>query len=390
MATLSAMSALGAKVSIEDDCIVVEGVGGDLQQPQGSLDMGNSGTGMRLLTGLLSGFDISAQLEGDRSLSNRPMGRIKRPLDMMGADIELQGEDGRPPIKVRGGGLKAIEYDLPVASAQVKSCVLLAGMMATGRTLVREPRPTRDHTERLMAAMGLPIEVDGLTISINGSAGKPLKMPARDWVVPGDFSSAAFWMVAAAAKPGGAITIPGLGLNPRRTALMDVLRRMGAEISIANEKISDSGERYGDVSISGARLKGTVVGGDEIPNLIDECPLVAVAGAMAEGETLIRDAAELRVKESDRIAVMCKSLKDAGVEVEEREDGMLVRGDPARIRGGNVVDSHGDHRIAMAMSVLALFAEEAARIEDVECVQTSYPEFWEHLRAIGARLEFCC
>ena len=388
IATLRAMESLGAEVEIAGRSeVVVQGAGGEFKSPSAPLDMGNSGTGMRLLAGLLSGFGIEARLEGDASLSSRPMGRIAKPLAAMGADIRMLGADGRPPLLVRGGGLRAIDYELPVASAQVKSAVLMAGAMAAGRTSVTEPRPTRDHSERIMAALGLPITVDGLRIAIEGSGGAPLRFAARDWRVPGDFSSAAFWMLAAAATPGARVEIDGVGLNPRRTAFMDVLVRMGAKIEVSQRRESDGGEVYGDMELRGGALAGTAVGGDEIPNLIDECPLIAVAGALAEGVTEIRDAAELRVKESDRIAVMCANLASCGVAVEERTDGMLVQGARDAIRGGVEIDSHGDHRIAMAMAILALFAREPILIRGVGCIATSYPDFWEHFELLGGRIE---
>ncbi len=388
LATLSAMEHLGARVDIVgDDEISVVGTAGKFSSPSGDLDMGNSGTGMRLLAGLLSGFDIEAVLVGDESLSSRPMNRIKHPLDLMGARIELLGENGRPPIRVRGSSLQGIVYELPMASAQVKSAVLMAGAMAEGRTTVVEPRATRDHTERVMTALGLPISVDGLEINIDGSGGSALEFPARDWQVPGDFSSASFWMVAAAASPGAALRLRGVGLNPRRTAFMDVLRRMGASIEVRNELISDAGELYGDLLVAGGALSGTEVGGDEIPNLIDECPILAVAGALADGRTVITDAAELRVKESDRIAVMCANLRDCGVAVEEREDGMVVQGSRANIRGGCTVRSHGDHRIAMAAGILAAFARDPITIEGIDCIQTSYPDFWRHMGQVGIKFK---
>lgn len=388
IATLRAMEALGARVEMcGADEVLVTGTSGRLRQPQGPLDMGNSGTGMRLLTGLLSGFPIRARLEGDRSLSNRPMGRIAGPLRRMGATISLLGGEDRPPIEVEGGGLKAIGYELPVASAQVKSAVLMAGALAEGESSVWEPRPTRDHTERLMAGLGLPIKVDGLRVSIEGSGGAPLEIAGGDRFVPGDFSSAAFWMVAALAAGRAGLAIEGVGLNPRRTAFMDVLRRMGARIDVEAQPDGAGGEPCGDLRIVADALTAGRVAGDEIPNLIDECPLVAVAGALAEGTSEIADAAELRVKESDRIAAMCENLRKCGVAAEEREDGMLIEGARGRIAGGVAVDSHGDHRIAMAMAILALFAREPLLIRDVACVQTSYPGFWEDLERLGARVE---
>ena len=265
-----------------------------------------------------------------------------------------------------------------MASAQVKSAVLLAGLSAHGETVVVEPRATRDHTERLLMAMGANLTVDGLSVRLQseGLSGSVLK--SGSWHVPGDFSSAAFWITAAAAVEGSELVVEGVGLNPRRTALLEVLQRMGAHI----ECIVDDAtwELTGSIVVRGARLKGTEVGGDEIPNLIDELPLVAVAGALADGDTVIRDAAELRVKESDRIATMVKNLTAVGVGVEERDDGLRVSGGP--VAGGATVDSFGDHRIAMAMAVLALAADRPIQIDNVACVATSYPKFWDDMERI--------
>jgi 3-phosphoshikimate 1-carboxyvinyltransferase len=274
-----------------------------------------------------------------------------------------------------------------MASAQVKSCVLLAGIMADGRTVVHEPRPTRDHTERIMTMLDLPLQVSEQEISIEGSGGKQIHIEPREWQVPGDFSSAAFWLTAAAVNPKSCVTILNVGMNPRRIAFMNVLRRMGADIEILSECDSLHGEPHGDLRVKGRGLHGVTVGGDEIPNLIDECPLLAVAGAFAEGNTVIRDARELRVKECDRLAVMCENMRKLGFTVEEREDGMVVEGNRGAIHHDISVNSHGDHRVAMAMAVLASCVDAPVRIENVECVQTSYPRFWEHLCCIGGKIE---
>jgi 3-phosphoshikimate 1-carboxyvinyltransferase len=382
LSTLAAVEALGARVEMDDAAIRIAGTYGRFKTPEGQLDMGNSGTGMRLLCGLLAGQELTAGLTGDASLSSRPMKRITDPLGLMGANVDLLGEGGCAPIRLVGKDLSGITYELPVASAQVKSCVLLAGLYASGETTVVEPRRTRDHTERLMAALGLPIEVDGLRICISGCDKGVPHFPAREFDVPGDFSSAAFWMVAAAASPGSSVTIHNVGLNPRRTALLDVLRRMGASVDCSLNSSGDvAWEPVGTVTVSGGRLSGTTVRGDEIPNLIDELPIVAIAGALAEGETVIADAAELRVKETDRIAAVARGLTATGVSVEEKEDGMIVRGG-GQLKGSVEIDSYGDHRIAMAFAVASLFADSAVVINDVACVATSYPEFWEHLRLV--------
>ena len=281
--------------------------------------------------------------------------------------------------------MKGITYPLPVASAQVKSCILLATLFADGTSVVTEPRPTRDHTERLLRSLGVPVKVKGLCITLKGFGAKGPEWPARPWQIPGDFSSAAYWMVAVAGREGSAVTIKNVGLNPRRTALLNVLKRMGAEVDIRPNS-QDEAEPAGDITVKGCRLKGTEVAGDEIPNLIDELPLVAVLGALAEGRTVIRDAAELRVKESDRIATMATNLRLLGVEVEEQADGMTVLG-PTKLKATSSVKSYGDHRIAMAMAVLALYMDEPVCINNIACVETSYPTFWEHLESMGARAE---
>ncbi|NCC51133.1 MAG: 3-phosphoshikimate 1-carboxyvinyltransferase [Spartobacteria bacterium] len=386
--TLGAMEALGARTSISrEGRITVRGTAGNLMQPAGTLDMGNSGTGIRLLTGLLAGYPMAVQMTGDASLCSRPMKRIQKPLQMMGAEVDLLGPDGCAPMIVKGGHLKAIEYAMPMASAQVKSCVLLAGLMADGTTTVIEPAPSRDHTERIFQALGLPIHVDGPRVSIEGSGGAPVVPVARDWVVPGDISSAAFFIAAAAGREGAELVIEGVGLNPRRTALLDVLRRMGAHIEITPRSVPEGEEPIGDLRITGARLQGTEIGGEEIPSLIDEIPILSVMGAVAEGKTVVRDAAELRVKESDRISVMVENLRRVGVTVEEQEDGMIIHG-PTALKTETRVNSYGDHRVAMAMSILALYGDKPLCVNNVACVATSYPTFWENLRSTGADVEW--
>ena len=376
--TLAAMESLGAKVERSSGGrIRITGTGGSLHSPSAVLDMGNSGTGIRLLAGLLAGQPVTAELTGDASLRSRPMGRIQKPLAEMGARVELLGERGCAPIRVTGGTLRPIRYVLPMASAQVKSAVLLAGLSVKGETVVVEPRATRDHTERLFQAMGVDLAVNGLEITLSSPGMNSLQLRSGVWKVPGDFSSAAFWITAAAMTAGAEVRVEGVGLNPRRTALLDVLRRMGADIRCELDPGSSVWEETGTVTVRGCKLRGTEVGGDEIPNLIDELPLVAVAGALAKGVTTVRDAAELRVKESDRIATICRNLALAGVKAEEAADGFTIRG--GKVAGGSVAESHGDHRIAMAMSVLALRAARPIEIRDVACVATSYPTFWDDL-----------
>ena len=384
--TLKAMESFGARAWVDDEGVLsIQGTGGKMIEPVGPLDVGNSGTGMRLLAGLCAGSPITATLTGDDSLQSRPMRRIKEPLELMGAKVELTPQ-GTAPMTITGGSIKGIDYRLPTASAQVKSCCILAGLYADGPTVVHEPIPTRDHTERMLRAVGAPIRVEGQKISIEGYGPKGPKFMARPYVVPGDFSSAAYWLVAAAAIPGMTIRVEGVGLNLRRTALLDVLRRMGAKVEIERTSAPTDPEVYGDVTVTGAGLRGTEVFGEEIPNLIDELPLVAVLGVLAKGRTVIRDASELRVKESDRVAVMAENLSYMGAEVEEKPDGMIIEG-PAKITASRSIRSYGDHRIAMSMSILGIFSDNPVCIGNVACVDTSYPEFWDQLSNLGVSVE---
>jgi len=384
MSTLDAVCRLGAYATFEGDELHITGTGGKCKEPAHALNLGNSGTGTRLLAGLLAGQQMTVTLTGDESLSSRPMGRIKTPLEKMGGQIELTGEEGTLPMTITGKPLHGILYVLPVASAQVKSAVLLAGLFAKGNTIVMEQWKTRDHTEKLFQTLGIPMLIRGAEITLPGQGPDGPKLQGFDFTVPGDFSSAAFWIAAAAARPGAELTVTGVGLNPRRTALLDVLKRMGAEIETTFD--DEQGDPVGTVTVRGAALRGTEVGGDEVPNLIDELPLVAVLGALADGETVIRDAAELRVKESDRIAVMAEHLRTFGVEVEEREDGMRIAGGSEVVSPG-WVHSKGDHRIAMAMAVLAGFSTEPLEIGDVACVETSYPGFWGDMEKLGGSMQ---
>jgi 3-phosphoshikimate 1-carboxyvinyltransferase len=385
VSTLSAMCSLGASAKFVGDVLKITGTGGKFKEPANPLDMGNSGTGTRLLTGLLAGQKMKVTMAGDASLSRRPMGRIKTPLELMGAQIELTGEKGTLPLTIHGSPLHGIRYELPMASAQVKSCVLLASLFAEGKTTVVEPRPTRDHTEKLFQTLEIPLHIDGSEISLNGFGPYGPQITARKLTVPGDFSSAAFWIAAVAARPGAELTVRGVGLNPRRTALLNVLKRMGAQIEV--EFSEESGDPIGTVFVRGAPLRGTKIGGDEIPNLIDELPMLAVTGALATGATVIRDAAELRVKESDRIAVTAAHLRAFGVEVEEHPDGMTVHGS-ARLRSpAEPLASHGDHRITMSMAMLATFSDAPVTLTQVGCVATSYPDFWNHLEQLGGKVE---
>lgn len=386
--TIKVMEALGARSFVTPEGkLNIQGTAGNFIQPAGMLDVGNSGTSMRLLSGILASCPFVSELTGDDSLRSRPMKRIKEPLEMMGATIELTGEKGTAPIKITGAKLKGIDYVLPVASAQVKSCVMLAGLFAEGITRVTEPAHTRDHTERLMIALGLPITLKGLQIEIEGSGGKAAPaIKARAFIIPGDFSSAAFWMVAVAGRAGQSVVIRNVGLNPRRIAMLDVLRRAGVSVTIKEYKNTNHIEPAGDITIKGGKIKAFEVGGDEIPNLIDELPILFVLGALANGTTTIKDAQELRIKESDRIACMAANMRLLGVDCEETPDGMIIRGGGS-ITPSESVRSYGDHRIAMSMAVLATYATAPVMVQNTACIDTSYPGFWDHLRELGGHAE---
>jgi 3-phosphoshikimate 1-carboxyvinyltransferase len=359
--------------------ILVEGGGWDaLAAPQTPIDCHNSGTTARTLMGVLAGRPFSTKLQGDKSLSRRPMQRVVAPLREMGALIDGSEGGDRLPLEVRGGNLKGIAYRAPVASAQVKTCLLLAGLQAAGETSIAEPVLSRDHTERLLEFLGVSIDksTDRLVVKATNIRN------ASSLSVPGDLSSAAFLLVAAAILPGSAVTVEGVGLNPTRTGILDVLRRFGAEVSVANER-EVCGEPWGDVTVKAGDRKPVVVEGDEVVRTVDELPLVGVLGAFAEGETTISDAAELRVKESDRISTLAAALTAMGASVEVRPDGMTIKG-PAPLRGA-AVESAGDHRIAMAMAVAALGADGETSIGDPDSAAVSYPSFWDDLDRLAER-----
>jgi 3-phosphoshikimate 1-carboxyvinyltransferase len=347
---------------------IVHGVGlHGLRGSDGVLDCGNAGTGMRLLAGVLAGQAFDSVLVGDASLSKRPMRRVIEPLAKMGAVIGSEA-DGLPPLRIQGGApLHGIEYTLPVASAQVKSALLLAGLYADGETIVHEPHPTRDYTERMLAAFGWPIEFSPGYARLQGGH----RLRAADVAVPADFSSAAFFLVAASIIPGSELRLQAVGMNPRRTGLLTALRRMGADIREENAS-QQGGEPVADLVVRHAPLHGIEVAGDLAPDMIDEFPALFVAAACAQGSTTIRDAAELRVKESDRIATMAQGLRALGIEVDEHPDGATIVPGPI---GPGTVDSHGDHRIAMSFAVAAQMAVGDVRIRDVANVATSFPGF---------------
>jgi len=378
LCTVHAMQALGATVEplevVPDVGLVklaITGNGMKLTAPTQPVDCGNSGTTIRLLSGILAGQSFTTELFGDASLSKRPMKRVADPLGQMGAQITGQGEKICAPLTIRGAPLQPIYYKLPVASAQVKSAILLAGLFASGKTTVVEPVATRNHTERLFTHFGIKWLREDNCVSVYGGQ----EPRATDIVVPGDISSAAFWMVAAAATPGAQITLKNVGLNPTRTGIITVLLRMGALVT--NSETHSDGEPRGNIIVRGGDLNATVIGGAEIPNVIDELPILAVAGALAHGKTLIRDASELRVKETDRIAAVAQNLRAMGVTVTEHPDGMEIEGG-AKLQGATL-PCWGDHRIAMAFLIAGLFAEGTTTIEGSECIATSYPGFAQHL-----------
>ena len=380
--TLLAMKSLGVKFEfLSDTELFIDGISGNFIQPNNKLDLGNSGTGTRLLAGLLSGLGINVEIIGDKSLSSRPMNRIKIPLEKMGAKICLSGENNTLPMKIYSSRLEGITYEMPVASAQVKSALLFAGLYAKGSTTIIEPSFTRDHTEKLFELFNIPLNIDHYKISLDGFGALGPKIKSQNINIPGDFSSAAFWIVAVAGKTGLKVEIKDVGLNPKRIALLEVLKRMGAKIKIKYQ--NKNYDPIGTVFVEGSKLRGTVISGDEIPNLIDELPIIAVAGAIASGKTIIRDAEELRFKESDRIAVMATHLKSFGVKVIENNDGMEIDGSNKLISPKKELDSYGDHRIAMSLAILNSYGSDEITISNVKCVDTSYPEFWKHFKLLG-------
>jgi 3-phosphoshikimate 1-carboxyvinyltransferase len=382
--TLACMRALGAEVKTDKDTVRVGGCGlGGLKSSWRALDAGNSGTTMRLLSGILAGQPFRSKLTGDGSLQKRPMKRVIGPLREMGADIRAR-DDNFAPLEIRGAQLKAINYQMPMASAQVKSAVLLAGLFADGVTSVTEPARTRDHTELALEEFGASIEMDGRTIRIHGLTGASggAKLRAKSLDVPGDLSSAVFFIAAASLFPDSNVLIHNVGLNPTRTAILDVFASMGAAIQILPPKIAH-GEIVGDLSIKGASLKGGVIACEQIPLLIDELPMLAALGPYTEEGIEIRDAAELRVKESDRIAALAENLRRMGASVEERPDGLKVEGRSAGKLRGAEIEPRGDHRIAMAFAVAALAADGPCIIGGAESAGVSFPEFFSTLREIA-------
>jgi len=372
LATLACVRALGVEVVAHDvNTLTVRGMGG-LAAPTAALNCARSGTTMRLLAGILAGQSGGAgavTLTGEPQLLRRPMGRIVEPLRQMGADIA--DDDGRAPLVVRGRRLRGCDFVLAVASAQVKSALLLAGLNAGGATIIHQPGPARDHTERMLSAMGADVEVDGLTVTLRPGS---VPLAPLDLDVPGDISSAAFVLAAAALVSGSEVTVEGVGVNPTRTGFLDVLRAMGVLVTLENAR-QQGGEPVADVTVRASDLVGVEVGGETVVRMIDEFPILAVAATQARGTTVVRAAGELRVKETDRIEAIVTGLRALGARIDSHPDGFIIEG-PTRLHGATV-DSHGDHRLAMALTVAGLVAEGEVVVEDVECIDDSFPGFVE-------------
>ena len=382
ISTINCMRAMGVSIE-EGEHVVVEGRGlHGLQEPEAVLDAENSGTTMRLLTGLLAAQPFFAVITGDSSLRRRPMDRVIKPLRLMGADVRGRQRDSRPPLAIVGGRPRAIHYTLPVASAQLKSALLLAGLYADGKTTIVETAASRDHTERMLSAMGAKVST---YTSREGHRFVVLEPPpalrAVDLEVPGDLSSAAFWLVAAAIHPNARLTLEGVGVNPTRTGVLDILTAMGARMKLDNQR-DEGGEPVADITMESSNLTGTDIGGELIPRAIDEIPVLAVAAALAAGRTTISDASELRVKESDRLATLGRELGALGAGVQELPDGMAIDGG-SRLHGAGV-RSHGDHRLAMALAVAALVAQGQTVLDDEGVAGVSYPGFWQDLDRVCA------
>lgn len=373
------MRALGVEATAwEEEPLRITGVGlSGLREPDDVLNAGNSGTTLRLVSGVLAGQSFLTVMTGDASLRRRPVDRIILPLSRMGAQCWARGQDRLPPLVIRGGGLTAIQYETPVASAQVKSAILLAGLFAEGVTTIIEPAMSRDHLERMLRAFGQPVDQDGTRISMS----RARSLRAQRIRVPGDFSSAVFFLVAALCLPEGEVVLPDVGVNPTRAGLLEVLREMGAQYEVSGRR-ERGGEPVAELKGCASTLHGVAVGGSQIPQLIDEIPILAVAALVAEGSTTISDAAELRVKESDRIGVLASELARLGARIEERPDGLVIRGG-AKLRGA-VCHSHGDHRVAMALAIAGLLAEGETIIQSTDCIGTSFPQFVSILQELTA------
>ncbi len=381
LSTVRCLRALGVPIRLEardgqPPTLLVKGVGFDgLREPQGVLNAGNSGTTMRFLTGLLAAQPFFSVLTGDRSLRSRPMHREAVPLRLMGAQISGRKGGTRAPLAIQGASLRGIEYDMPEASAQLKTTLMLAGLFAEGETWLHQPAVSRDHTELLLTAMGAALVADGLTLRL-----KPGPLKAVDLAVPADLSSAAFWLVAAVCHPNARLTLQGIGANPTRGGILEVLSRMGAHLTLQNQRQS-GGEPVADLVAESSELRGVQIAGDLIPLVIDELPVLALAACFAKGTTVIRDAQSLRVKETDRIQTTVQELARLGADIRELPDGMEIRG-TGRLQGA-AGRSHGDHRLAMTLGVAGLLAEGATVVQEAEAASVSYPSFWAHMGTLA-------
>ncbi|MGF1487615.1 MAG: 3-phosphoshikimate 1-carboxyvinyltransferase [Prochloraceae cyanobacterium] len=378
--TAKCFRAMGAEISeLNTEKVIVKGIGlGNLQEPEDILDAGNSGTTMRLMLGLLAASEGKFfTVTGDNSLRSRPMSRVVKPLQQMGASIWGRKDNKIAPLAIKGSKLKPIHYHSPIASAQVKSCILLAGLLTEGKTTVTEPALSRDHSERMLKAFGATLAIDPDTNSVSVT-GYPT-LSGQNVIVPGDISSAAFWLVAAAIVPGSELVIENVGVNPTRTGILEALAMMGSDITLENKRVV-AGEPVADLRAKYGKLKGCVIGGDIIPRLIDEVPILAVAALFAEGTTLIKDAAELRVKESDRLAAIACELNKMGAKITELPDGLEITG-PVELTGTDVL-SYGDHRIAMSLAIAALNAKNTTTIHDAAAASISYPDFFNTLERV--------
>lgn len=372
LATIDCFQKMGINIDVTDDCITVHGKGmRGLNRPSQMLYAGNSGTTTRLLCGILSAQGFDSSITGDASIQKRPMRRVTQPLSLMGANIENE----YCPLYIKGGKLSGIEYKMTVASAQVKTALILAALFADGETVIHELIKSRDHTELMLKAMGANIEVDGLKITV----GKTDSLRAQDIRVPGDISSAAFFLVLGSVMPDSEVTVMNVGLNPTRSGIIDVLRDMGADISIANERC-EAGESVGDITVRSAKLHGVKVGGEIIPRLIDEIPVIAAAALFAQGQTVIYDAKELKVKETDRIQAVVDEFRKCGADITATDDGMIING--GKPLHGADFKTYGDHRMAMSLAIVAQLASGQSTLDDEDCVNVSYPGFFDDFYSI--------
>ena len=375
--TMRAFQSLGVRIEETPERLTVHGKGmWGLTEPFGPIDCGNSGTGIRLMAGLLAGQDFFTVLTGDESIRRRPMGRVVKPLRAMGATIAGRKGGELAPLAITGTRLKGMSYESPVASAQIKSSLLFASLYADGLTTISEPRLSRDHTERMFAYFGIPFHRDGCTVRIEGRPS--IRWSGKTVVVPGDLSAAAFFIVGASIVPDSDVTVLSVGMNPTRTGLLDILRQMGAHIEVLNPR-EEAGEPVADLRVRSMPLRGVQIGPEQIPQTIDEFPILCVAAAVADGETVITGAEELRVKESDRIATMAAELRAMGARIEERPDGMVIQGLGRKGANGTLTGatgaSHGHHRVAMSVAIGALTAAQPTQIQDTACIETSFPNF---------------